>query len=278
MTEIRQPSDIQTFLVGCSVTCTEHQACRITLMERARCFSHYLHFRDSHMIKAILDLEPVDGSSKLVNVRCPLSGKILLFEAIAAEDITVVERLLRLGANVHQTSYQGETPLQIAAKCSNKAIERIVQDNATGLQLQHDVLCGILRNLPQSHVNFRNPINGNTALHLCLFSMPSLPNKDRERRIALLLALGADPFITNHDLVRPIDILCENWHNLPMDMRPSSSNHTSEIKQLILEASENQRFNRGVLNFHKSNYITVYDSEGRRESITFCQRALVNVL
>lgn len=271
MVEIGLPIDIELFLIGCNPTCTEHIQCQIQLMERARCLAHFIRHRNATMIKALLDLEPINGKSKLVSVRCPISGTTALHEAIAAEDIALVRWLLRLGADIHQGSYQGITPLQLASRCLNKNIEHYLQHISEGMQLQNDVQNGILCKMSRAYINFRNPVTGDTALHLCIYSMHNLPAKDRERRIALLLELGADPHITNNALIRPIDCISQNRHNLPKHIAEACQQWlTSKVEQLVSEASERQLLNRGVLSLHPVNYLTTYNIK----DVAFCQRAL----
>lgn len=268
--EVSTPYDVELELMGCNPVCVAHVHCRILLMERARCLTHFIRHRDSLMINALLALEPKEGKSKLVTVRCPASGTTLLHEAIAAEDIALIKRLLRLGANIHQASYQGITPSQLASQCRNQSIALYIEYISAGIQLQHNVLCGIMRYVTQQHVNFRNPVTGDTALHLCLYSMPDLPDRDRERRVVLLIELGADLHITNHNLVRPIDCLPENCHNLKD--ATCLLRLSSKLKQLIAEASDRQLCNRGVLSFHRANYRTTYNVN--EENSALCRRAL----
>lgn len=254
--EISTPAEVDLFLFGCNATCLEHLRCRVLMTERARCLVHYIQHRDATMINAILGREPKCGS-KLVNVRCPVTGSTALFNAICAEDLVLVKALVKLGASVFVTSYQGVTPLQLAKRCRNKRIESYIDHVTAGMQLLHDVLCGRMHDLERARINFAHPSTGDTALHLLLYAAETLPARDRELRVQLLLQLGADAHSTNFDLIRPVDCLFENRHNLISNACLDWI--TPRIEHILAEASAERQRDRGLLSLPRKAYRKEYD-------------------
>jgi len=237
---------------------------------------HFIVHRDRFIIQKLLNLEPPLGQSILVNMKCPHSGTTLLHQAIRCEDPTLIAHLLKLGADITQTNHTGQNALDLAEHCVNTSIaiplHYMHAGNRFQLYVQQNEM--LLASSLRQYVNYVRPTDGATALHLCLFPSYAtgkrdqngamLDNDENARRIRILLAWGADVLSTDHELVRPIDYLPINHHNLKT--RPLCVSST--IGTLLQQSGETNR--PGMAFLPKQPFISLYSSlfdEGNVASI-----------
>ncbi|MBO7244532.1 MAG: ankyrin repeat domain-containing protein [Alphaproteobacteria bacterium] len=159
-----------------------------------------LHQKDIEKIKG------VDGSLKSLNLDVNMidfKGRTPLFEAVCAENIEMVKKLLSLNADVEKSDYKGQTPLMMAFENGNDTLIELLLQNKASLfvkdfrlkTMMHFAVKsqkkeGVLR-LIESNVDINAAdLDGQTPLHFAV-------QANNLEAFKLLLAKGANPYLLN---------------------------------------------------------------------------------
>ncbi len=119
--------------------------------------------------------------SKGVDINAQHRGASMIEAAIVEKNISLLNFLIKEGANVNIQSENGWTPLHFAAQENSLEIVKVLLEN------------GALLNVKDK--------NGNTALHTAIYN-----SKGQGDVITLLLEGGADKNLKNNHGVSPLDL------------------------------------------------------------------------
>ena len=146
------------------------------------------------------------------------NGYTPLMAAVAANQIAIAEKLIKIGANLNQRDMQNRHCLYIAVESGHlEMTEMLIKNGAdvekaqrsagNSMPMLHRINAGhyneLLHILYQAGVNINiTDSSGQTALHR------AVEVQDR-KKVKMLLDLGADPNLPNRQGRRPIDVLME---------------------------------------------------------------------